>query len=586
MRTALILAALTAALYLPRLGTAPVYISPDEVVVALNAHAIATTGRDTSGRLLPLYFEYKYPGPFINGHGTTRSGWLPPMIFYATAAVFEVLPVSETIVRLPTALIGILNVVLAYLVGRRLFRSEPVAIASAMFLALTPAHFIHSRFAMDYIYPLPFVLAWMLWLLDYFESNRPRMLLMSTAALGSGMFSYIAATVIMPMLLLTTWVALLWERKPVRAYGIAAAGFLIPALLYVPWLVSHPGGGGDVLAKYEINSAAGISALFTFHRIGDLLGRLWTFYDPRFLFFDGPMELMYSTREVGVFLLPLAPLLVAGLWAIIRGPLTGARLLLIGGLIVSPLPATILVTTDAIYRALELLPCAVLLSGLGVQLLWSASTAAPPRRAVLATGVAVAGLAVAYTGAFVLLRGRLPGSLPWFVVAAIMCLALGWLAPRFRLGQLVVLGLVAVMPLQFATFYRDYMTNYRLRTLSVFSGNIRGAAEEAIRQADTGTAPIYLGRIGPYGKGGSYWPFFLLKYGRSDLAARTLDVGTFEADRVLQLPPGSVIVNNAGEGETDAAIDRLVAAGQVSRTPVREPDGAAAFWVLRRTMKS
>jgi hypothetical protein len=76
-----------------------------------------------------------------------------------------------------------------------------------------------------------------------------------------------------------------------------------------------------------------------------------------------------------------------------------------------------------------------------------------------------------------------------------------------------------------------------------------------------------------------------LKYGRGDLTARTLDVGTFEADRVLQLPPGSVIVTNAGEGETDAAIDRLVATGQVSRTPVREPDGAAAFWVLRR-MKS
>jgi len=214
VRTALILAALTAALYLPRLGTAPVYISPDEVVVALNAHAIATTGRDTSGRLLPLYFEYKYPGPFINGHGTTRSGWLPPMIFYATAAVFEVLPVSETIVRLPTALIGILNVVLAYLVGRRLFRSEPVAIASAAFLALTPAHFIHSRFAMDYIYPLPFVLAWMLWLLEYFESNRPRMLLMSTAALGIGMFSYIAATVIMPILFLITWYAPVVSQPP------------------------------------------------------------------------------------------------------------------------------------------------------------------------------------------------------------------------------------------------------------------------------------------------------------------------------------------------------------------------------------
>ena len=55
---------------------------------------------------------------------------------------------------------------------------------------------------------------------------------------------------------------------------------------------------------------------------------------------------------------------------------------------------------------------------------------------------------------------------------------------------------------------------------------------------------------------------------------------------MLALRPGSIIVNNAGEGETDRAIDALVAAGQVSRTPVRELDGVPIFWVLRRTMKS
>src|SRR5205823_8058027 len=116
----LILAAITAALYLPRLGDAPVYISPDEVTVALNAHAIATTGRDSNGRFLPMYIEYKYPGPA--GTGTIQSGWLPPMIFYTTAIVLRILPISEAIVRLPTALVGILDVVLVYLVGRRLFR--------------------------------------------------------------------------------------------------------------------------------------------------------------------------------------------------------------------------------------------------------------------------------------------------------------------------------------------------------------------------------------------------------------------------------------------------------------------------------
>jgi hypothetical protein len=42
-----------------------------------------------------------------------------------------------------------------------------------------------------------------------------------------------------------------------------------------------------------------------------------------------------------------------------------------------------------------------------------------------------------------------------------------------------------------------------VRSSLVFSGNIRGALEEAIREAREGQAnTIYLGRIGPYNKGG------------------------------------------------------------------------------------
>lgn len=582
-RTPLLLAAIAALLYVPRLGDAPVYLSPDEVFIALNAHAIATTGRDYAGRPLPLYIEYTYPGMDAAGHRTIRSGWLPPIIYYATAVVLKVLPLSESSVRLPTAFVGILNVVLTYFVGLKLFGSKPLAIASAMLLALTPAHFIHSRLAMDYLYPLPFMLAWLLWLLESFEGDRDRRLFMSTAALGVGMFSYIAAIIVMPLFFVLTLVVLWWEKSPSRSYVAAALGFLIPVSLFVPWLIAHPGAASDVLAKYGLRSATGIRALFTFHNIGDQLSRLWAFFDPRFLFFDGPMELMYSTRTVGVFLVAVAPLLAAGLLAVARGPVTGIYLLLVAGMVLSPLPATVLTVTDAIYRALEILPFVALLSGLGLRALWSSPLPSPPRRVIVIASVLTLVVVAAYSTASLVIRGRLPESASWLAIIGGLGLVLAWLAPRSRAGQLIACGLLATAPLQFGVFYVDYLTHYRLRTLSVFSGNIRGALEETIREADEGNAPaIYLGRIGPYGKGSTYWPFYLIKFGRSDLAARTVDVGTFEPDRVLGLQPGSVIVTNAGEGETDAMIDRLVARGQLSRTVVTEPDGAPTFWVLRR----
>jgi 4-amino-4-deoxy-L-arabinose transferase-like glycosyltransferase len=587
LRTSVLLAVVVAALYLPRLGDAPVYLSPDEIVVGLHAHSLATTGRDHNGRLLPLYIEYTYPGIDASGHRWVQSGWLPPMIFYAVAAVLRVLPVTETTVRLPTAIVGILNIVLIYLVGRKLLGSETWAIASALLLALTPAHFIHSRLAMDYLYPLPFMLVWMLCLLTAPEGHRNRRLFIGTAALGIGMFSYIAATIIMPLFLLVTLGVLWREKSSASAYVAAILGFGVATSLYIPWLIAHPATASDVLVKYGVQPGTGIRSLITFHAIGDQLSRLWAFFDPRFLFFDGPMEPMYSTRTVGVFLLAMAPLLAAGLWTIARGPATRAAVLLVVGLILSPIPATVLATTDAIYRALEVLPFVVLLCGLGLQTLWSSAVPSPRRRTLLAAAVLTLVCAAGYSAASLILRGRLPASATWLGFVAGLCLVLAWLAPRFRAGQLAAIGLLATMPLQFASFCTDYFGNYRLRTLSVFSGNIRGAFEETIREVDASNAPaIYLGRIGPYGKGSTYWPFYLIRFHRPDLAARTVDAGTFERDRVLGLQPGSVIVTNAGEGETDAIIETLVAAGQLSRTPVREPDGAATFWVLRRTAGS
>jgi Dolichyl-phosphate-mannose-protein mannosyltransferase len=539
VRTALLIAAATAILYLPRLGSAPMYLAPDEVFIGLHANALATTGRDYGGRWLPLYIEYEYLVTDPTGQRPIRHGWLPPIIYYAIALALLVAPLSEAAIRFPTVVVGIVNVVLMYFIGRRLFRSEPLAILCAALLALTPAHFIHSRFAMDYLYPVPFVLAWLLGLLTYLSQNATtaksgRALFLATFALGVGLFSYIAAGIVMPLYLVVTFAALAWARQSLRAYALAALGFLAPAALHVPWTFAHRTAITDILSKYGLDDsnarsiARSVRGLLTFHNIGDQISRLWTFFDPRFLFFDGPMELMFSTRAVGVFLVPIAVLVVFGLRAVFRGSMTVERLVLLLGLVVGPLAASLVRTPDAIYRALELLPFVIFLAVEGVRDLWSV-----------------------------------------------------------RFGRIAAIGLLAIVPLQFGSFYADYFGDYQKRASLVFSGNIRGALEEAIAEAQHGRAPtIYLGRIGPYGKGGLYWNFYLAKHRATDLASHTVDVGAFDADRVQALEPGSVIVNNAGEGQSEPAIDRLVAGGQLSRKVIKEPDGTPTFFVLTRVRAS
>ena len=118
-----------AALYLPHLQNAPLYASHDEIIYSLQAHALATTGRDLSGSFLPMFIEY--PAEF------GRPTWNTPLLIYAIAATLKVLPFSEFAIRLPMVIFAILDVLLIYLSARIIFEAEWFAVAAATLLALT-----------------------------------------------------------------------------------------------------------------------------------------------------------------------------------------------------------------------------------------------------------------------------------------------------------------------------------------------------------------------------------------------------------------------------------------------------------------
>jgi hypothetical protein len=60
-----------ALLYTARLDRVPSFLSTDETAFVLQARSIATTGRDTHGRLLPVYFQ------------VFENVWFHPALVYA-----------------------------------------------------------------------------------------------------------------------------------------------------------------------------------------------------------------------------------------------------------------------------------------------------------------------------------------------------------------------------------------------------------------------------------------------------------------------------------------------------------------------
>jgi 4-amino-4-deoxy-L-arabinose transferase-like glycosyltransferase len=579
-----VLALATTTLYAWRLNDVPVHVSPDEAIISVDAYSLSRTGVDVHGRFLPLYFLVQLPGE-------TRMGWFTPAIFYLSALVFRVLPFSESAIRVPTVIVAVADVVLTYFVGRRLFGRESSAIVAAVLLAATPAHLILGRYALDYLYPLPFVLGWLYCLLAFLDCDRPAWLVGAGLILGVGFYSYIAAVVMMPLYLLITWASVAHKPRPIGLWTASAVGFALPLLLLIPWLLHHPTAVGDTVDRYalydtkSLNMFQGIRSFFGYANLERLATSYWSFFSPSFLFFSGDKQMTFSTRAVGVFLWPVAVLLVVGFRAaLIEAKQVQMRLLLVGFL-TAPVAALLGSEDGVITRAVELLPFAVLLAVLGVERLWWASIRLPSRTLPLAAAVALLAVVVPYGAWSVAVRGRIGMSTLGVTMLAGSLLVAATMPDRIPLGRALACLMVALVPLQFVGFATDYFADYRVRSSSWLGGNTRGALEDLIDRDQKERVPrIYFSTLASTGGlmdirnrwMSTYWQFYLIKHGRVDLLRRTASLNPAQ---VREVPPGSLVLANVGE----TSVEALIRSGELTQVRlIPEMNGEPFFAILRR----
>jgi 4-amino-4-deoxy-L-arabinose transferase-like glycosyltransferase len=587
-RSPLIVGALLAmavcGLYAWRVGEAPVYLSPDEAIIAVDAQTLASSGHDVTGVRLPLYFRIQMPGE-------TRWGWFTPAIFYFTALFLKVRHLSEHVVRLPTVFVGVADVVLVYAVGRRIFERGSYAAFAAALLALAPAHFMLSRYALDYVYPLPFILAWLLCLVMFLENGRLPWLLAATLCLGVGFYSYIASVLLMAMYLGFTTLALLLTRQSPRAFAVAALGFAVPLLPFAVWFLSHPTVLSDTAARYDLydakklNALQGLREFLSYESLERLSSLYWTYFSPSFLFFSGDGQITFSTRSVGVLLMPLALLLPLGFYEIVARRPTIPNLLVLAGFLTAPAAAVLVPEPAAIIRAVALLPFAALLATFGLELLWTTPAVRPSRTALTVGGAALVALGLS-TGIWLLAtRGRFGSSSLALVAAGAAALALTMIARPWSGLRLLACVLIALVPIQFARFSADYFGDYRVRVNSWLGGNLRGALEEIIKRTDrAGSARVYFATL--QSTAGlmdtrnrwmdSYWRFYLGKHQREDLLARS---GPLGAEDVRTLPAHSLVLANDG----DLRMAALVKTGELRLVAsIPELDRDPFFLILER----
>jgi 4-amino-4-deoxy-L-arabinose transferase-like glycosyltransferase len=437
-----------ALLYLPHLGDVPPYLIHDEAQGALQAKAIASTGRDLNGRLLPMYFtEPEFPPG------------RDPVEIYVTALGLKLLPFSDAGARTPTTLIAVLDIVLMFFAARAIFGRTWAGVLAATLIALTPIHLIRGRLLLSPLYSIPFIVGWLWALARFDERPAPRRFIAACVTLALGMYSYLAAVVMMPLYLLMT-IAVAARSLRWRSVFLAAVVFVICMVPMGMWYVTHPERNAQIVSQYQLGGGAGESVMASLvTSLGHHLNLYWVFFDPAYLFVSGDSSLVNSTRTSGLFPYAFALLLPIGVVAAARAK-RPIGWVLIAGLLTAPVVSVISGAIE-MNRVMFAIPFATL---------------------------------VASCGAITLFESK---SIASKVLGALLVASIGW---------------------QFTVFYRDYMSDsYRMRSATWFSGNPREALREAIARA--GNGPVYISTEIDWVH--RFWRFYAIEAGRLDLVDHT-----------------------------------------------------------------
>lgn len=342
-----------------QLNKVPASLYWDEMDVGYQASSFLKTGKDYFGNSYPIFFH-------------SFADFRTPLYIYATIPFITILGLNEWSVRLPSALFGILSILLIYLVIRELFKKEKIALISSLVLALSPWAIHYSRIAFEVSLML---FLFLLGLLSFFKSfKNPKWIIISGISFSLCIWTYSIAKLFIPIVLgILIFLYIDRLRKIDKKYLISV--LLIFIILLTPIYFSNfffKGGQRfseisiftDPTIGNEINERRLNAALLsgTEKNLGmktNLIDKIqynkpqiWlknftnnylTSFSTNFLFIEGDSNLRHSPLNIGQFYKVEALSLLLGLIFLILNFRVFSKdtILLISLLLIAPIPSAL-----------------------------------------------------------------------------------------------------------------------------------------------------------------------------------------------------------------------------------------------------
>jgi len=346
-----------------QLNQVPIELFGDELDVGYQAYSILKTGKDLRGYSWPIYFH-------------SLSEFRAPLYLYATVPFVATFGLNEWGVRLPAAFFGILSVFLLYLLAKKLFNYEILALISAFLLAITPWHIHYSRAGFEVTLLLTLILGGLFfWVKVKY--------LISAIFFLLAFYTYSTAVLFIILLLpILFFLDKTWRKVEKKNLLIVFCVFLVGMIPFVLGLFSGQAGErfsqisifrDQKLVERIINKRGGEPAFGrVFHNKATEIGKEFisnylNAFSPDFLFLKGDPNLRHSVGTTGELYLIYLPFLILGLVEVAKNLKKKENLLLLGWLLVSPVPSALTIGGgNHATRLFLMLPVLILFIAIGV----------------------------------------------------------------------------------------------------------------------------------------------------------------------------------------------------------------------------
>lgn len=358
------------------LSSNPPSLTWDEASWGYNAYSIGTDLRDEFGRFLPLvYFE-------------SFGDYKPPVYAYLVVPFVKLLGLNEWAVRLPSALLGTLTIVLTYFLTKKIFYSateqkkEAIALLSSGVLAISPWHILLSRAAFEANVATFFIVGGIY--LFLVSLQKKCFLPFCVISFVISMYTFNTARVFVPFLsvfLFIKYFKTLVFKMRIQTFTSIVVGILIFLPLFIFLLTpqaklrytevnifSDPGVVRGANQQIENDKNAFWSKIIHNRRVGYSLSYIKHYFDnlsPQFLFIRGDGNPKFSIQDVGEMYIWEIPFFVMGILFLFRKK-EGHFLIIPVWILLGLLPAGVARETPHALRIETILPTFQILTAYGL----------------------------------------------------------------------------------------------------------------------------------------------------------------------------------------------------------------------------